>query len=125
MESLQRLQHLAIFLVLLLISNSSLALKTVSHSSHQHDNPDIAKVIYETPGDYLDVSHFDPADNHLKAPLPFSDDCACNDVCCFSSFELGTTLAKIQPVFSTTFEPWFSEQYTSVSIDLLLPPPLF
>lgn len=52
-----------------------------------------------------------------------SEDCLCDELCCLSSFDLGSfTLSSPAPQHDENAAP-FADLYQSIALDLVLPPP--
>ena len=110
-------KKLSLLLVLLMLSNSSLALEILTHDSHQHADAQIAQhemhEMHEMMDENSAVQMFDHG----------SDECICDDICCVSSIDFGRSINadQLPPVARGSIaNPNF---YRSISIDLLLPPP--
>ena len=123
MYQLKFLKNMSVFLIVLLLVNSSFALEILTHGSHQHDAAQIGQ--HET--------HSIPAmavmGQTAEQPASYdsvnvsADDCLCDDICCVSSvgFGLGVSGNPIPSLGQSL--PGNPNFYSSVSLDLLLPPP--
>lgn len=119
MTRLRLHRKLSCFLVLLLLSNSSLALEILTHEGHQHPASAVEHDAH--------AMHSVSADAMESVTMPTAEhggeDCICDEICCVSSIGFGLSADEPpQPPTgdSSDLNPNF---YNSVSIDLLLPPP--
>lgn len=119
MTRLRLHRKLSCFLVLLLLSNSSLALEILTHEGHQHAAP----AVEHDPHAMHTVSVDATESQAMPTAEHGGEDCICDEICCVSSigFGLSADEARQPPAAdSSDLNPNF---YNSVSIDLLLPPP--
>lgn len=120
MSQLRHLKRLSVFLVLLLLSNSSLALEILTHDAHQHAEIQVGEPnAHATHGMADEGGHNQAA----EAATHGGDDCICDDICCLSSIDLGLGVIDDHPPSQgeNQFAP--SNFYSSISLDLFLPPP--
>ena len=119
-------------LVLLLISNSSLALEILTHDGHNHGQ---AVSEYQPAMDPHSHHHDALAvGDHQHGSLQHGghpgtaadngeDDCICDEICCLTTadFGIGASGDHFPEAVAADRRP--SARYTSISLDLLLPPP--
>ena len=106
---------LVAFLILLLLSNSSLALESLSHNTHQYAD-----------SHEMHSMHDSSAGMELRAPSlsqESSEDCVCDAVCCPSSIDFGFETSEEQYPGDDSNSLVKLTFYQSISLDLLLPPP--
>ncbi len=108
----RKYKGLVAFLILLLLSNSSLALENLTHSAHQHDDS------HEMHGMSADVEIISASTSANS-----SDDCMCDDVCCLSSVGFALATDNKQILRDDSGSGTEIILYQSISLDLLLPPP--
>jgi hypothetical protein len=107
-------------LVLLLLSNSSLALEILTHDGHQHAAPHSS----EMAGHALHgMSEMELSSTMSKDSAHGSDDCVCDDICCLSSIGFGLAATDAQSVSDAKSQVINPNFYLSISLDLFLPPP--
>ena len=105
-----------LFLILLLLVNSSYALETLSHGSHQHGQEAISA--------QMEMHAQHGADHDMgQAASQADENCLCDDVCCLSTVQL-----RYQPDFmEDSSHPdaiaAVASFYKSISLDLTQPPP--
>ena len=123
MYQLKSLKKVSVFLIALLLSNSTFALEILTHGSHQHDTAEMGQHEMHSQSAMAEMGqHGEHSTGSAGLELSL-DDCLCDDICCVSSvgFGLGvnddsTPLLDRSLVGNPNF-------YRSVSLDLLLPPP--
>jgi len=126
MSSLRKIRRLSIFLILLLLANSSQALETLAHGSHghgdvalvEHGMHDLAVADYPAAATQHDLLS---ADDGLVAEN--EDQCVCADICCVSSTGSLAAVHTSPYPHNSPVVPGLPVTYQSVSLDLLLPPP--
>lgn len=114
------MHRLSTFLILLLLSNSSLALEILTHDSHQHN---AAQVDQHAMHDMHTMAVADAPKAAASSSDPASESCICDDICCLSSIDFGLA-ANDEPIsFDDGGLVFNSDFYSSISLDLFLPPP--
>ena len=106
---------LVAFLIMLLLSNSSLALESLSHSAHQ------AADSHEVHSMHVMSVELEPSAASMS--LDASDECICDLVCCPSSIDFGFITPEEQHSGDVSNSFARLALYQSISLDLLLPPP--
>lgn len=105
-------------LILVLLSNSSLALEIVTHDNHQHGEHQEHQQMHamsmemSVSSDYLDSSS-----SHN------TDDCLCDDICCVSSVGFSSAVYTCVQFGLFNKDTDSCNLYQSIDLDLLLPPP--
>jgi hypothetical protein len=117
---LRVLNKLSVFLIVLLLSNSSLALEVLTHDSHQHTDPQMSQHEMHSGHDMSDAQS--PA-SKVSNMGHGAEDCVCDDICCVSSVDFGLTVSDNHPPFVGSDLIPNSNFYSSVSLDLFVPPP--
>ena len=117
---LRLLNKLSVFLILLLLSNSSLALELLTHDSHQHADPQLSQHEMHSAHGMSDVPK---SVSDMEDLGHGGEDCVCDDICCFSSIDFGLTVSDNHPPFVGTDLISNPNFYRSISLDLFLPPP--
>lgn len=113
------MHKLSIFLILLLFSNSTLALEVLTHDSHQHASVQAEQHTLHgmhAVSDYSQQAEF-------AGSAHDTEDCICDDICCVSTIDFGLALNGHQLPLDgggLVINPNF---YRSISLDLFLPPP--
>lgn len=107
---------LAGFLILLLLSNSSMALENAIHQSHEHIDTLTAAMSMLGAETQLHSGSMDSLQS-------VAVDCLCDDICCVSSPQFVSAPASaIDPgIGNDDFNA--DDLYQSIALDLLLPPP--
>jgi hypothetical protein len=126
------------FLILLMLSNSSLALEVLTHESHGHSDRSTTAMMTEQTqsGHHAQQSGHGHGDVHAGMANPTVDaestpeqlahgeDCICDDICCVSSVTFAVPdLVAPHPGDAMNKLHAFAF-YQSISLDLLLPPPI-
>ena len=120
MTHLRLLKRLSVFLVLLLLANSSLALEVLTHDAHQHAD----SYSGELAGHAMHgMPEADQLSSTNQASAQGRDDCICDDICCLTSIDLGLATLDEQFVSEGESQAINPNFYLSVSLDLFLPPP--
>lgn len=118
-------KHLCALLVMLLLSNSSLALELFTHDAHQHgvESGQHGVEFGQVPHD---VMHSASSTNSTDATIePGSEDCLCDDVCCASSIGFGVIGNQDKLLTIESSSQKLTDLYQSIALDLLLPPPTY
>ncbi len=114
-------QILALALIFLLLASSSMALESAVHDTHDHDKS-MAVHAMSADGQHGDMAGMDHS-MHESLSAEQHEDCLCDELCCLSSFDLGSfTLSSPAPQHDENAAP-FSDLYQSIALDLVLPPP--
>ncbi|MEX0963522.1 MAG: hypothetical protein WDZ52_05710 [Pseudohongiellaceae bacterium] len=116
---LRLFKKLSVFLVMLLLSNSSLALEILTHDGHQHAEPHKAQHAMHAMHDMSEAQTDLPALDNLE----HAEDCICDDICCVSSIGFGLSVNGDQFLPFVENRIASSNFYRSIAIDILLPPP--
>ncbi|MDA1369757.1 MAG: hypothetical protein O2971_03215 [Proteobacteria bacterium] len=104
-------------LIMLLLTNSSMALEFITHDGHQH----AASSGYES---HSMASHDASTMDSTNPAMEQGDkDCLCDDICCVSSVGFGSISSQRQSLPNQSLSSRFSNHYQSIALDLLLPPP--
>lgn len=119
LTQLRLMKTLSTFLILLLLSNSSLALEVLTHDSHQHAAPPMEP--HEMHAMHEMSEPQTPADTAGGAHG--GEDCICDDICCFSSIDFGLALNGAHVPLDGDGLVTNPNFYRSISLDLFLPPP--
>ena len=108
-------------LIMLLLTNSSMALEFITHDGHQH----AASSGYESHSmESHDASHAaSTMDSTNPAMQQGEKDCLCDDICCVSSVGFGAISSHSQSPANHSASPRLTDYYQSIALDLLLPPP--
>ncbi|MCI5105664.1 MAG: hypothetical protein MRY76_03000 [Pseudomonadales bacterium] len=114
-------QSLALALIFLLLASSSMALESAVHDAHGHDKSMAAHAM-SADGQHGELSGMDHS-MHGALSAEQSEDCFCDELCCLSSFDLGSfSLPSPAPQHDGSAVP-FADLYQSIALDLVLPPP--
>lgn len=145
MKQTTRHRTLIFSLILLMLSNSSLALEIVTHDAHGHSNVaasgDQAELM-AAPGHGSHNHAHNNAHNHAHsmddntpdttlpamtdaqaAAVSHGEDCVCDDICCVSSVQFATASSMVAELLIHFEKPLAKNHYQSISLDLVLPPP--
>ena len=123
---LKLLNHnwLTIFLALLLLSNSSLALEILTHDSHQHSEVANAHDGHEMPSSEMEIERYANGQNTSYDQYQHDEeDCVCDEICCSSSVDISAYLLNNQCVLEGSDKSVLPCHYRSIILDLFLPPP--
>ena len=133
-------RSVGLILILLMLSNNSLALEIFTHDGHQHDTESAAVAMLGTLHSLHSLHSPDTFDtSNIKAhgwiidslesmsTMPAMDhgdeDCVCDDICCASAIEFGSADSNnLHPGIADS-DPDLDNLYQSISLELLLPPP--
>ncbi len=107
------------FLILLMLANSSFAFELLTHDGHAHDE---AVAELHGVGDAAMANHHG-VQSQLEDSLAMDDDCVCDEICCESSVEFTSVLLATVLHDLLVVDPDRHNLYQSVSLELLLPPP--
>ena len=108
-------------LIMLLLTNSSMALESITHEGHEHaassGNESHSMASH-------DASHAASTMDSTNPAMEQGDkDCLCDDICCVSSVGFGSISSQRQSLPNQSSSSRFSNHYQSIALDLLLPPP--
>ena len=112
-------KSVGIFLFMLMLSNSSLALEIFTHDGHQHDSASTAAAMQDanlhsgTP-DSLTVM---PSMDHGNG------DCVCDDICCVGLIEFSSANSDAIHSGIADANLFRDNLYQSIALSLLLHPP--
>jgi uncharacterized protein involved in copper resistance len=114
-------QTLALALILLLLASSSMALESAVHGAHAHEK---SMPVHEMTGDgqHGDMSGMDHS-MHESLSADQNEDCLCDELCCLSSFDLGSFSLPPHTPRHDENAALLSDLYQSIALDLVLPPP--
>lgn len=122
---LHKNQTLIGFFILLMLSNSTLALETVIHDNHVHGEVVSAHELDSAQNGPTETQVLHQTETSLDQPLHVhaGEDCICDDVCCASTVGFSISAAATQLPDSNDNALLRISRYQSVSLDLLLQPP--
>ena len=111
-----------VFLIMLVLSNSSLALEVNTHNGHQHNLESNAVAMHDATAatgmpDRSQTPSAMPAMDHAD------ETCVCDEICCVSLIEFASTESDaIHPgIADTNLDR--DDLYQSIALNLLLHPP--
>lgn len=114
---------MSVFLIVLLLSNSSLALEILTHGSHQHGSTEMAQHEMHSQSAMGEMGHQGEQSASSSSVEPSIEDCLCDDICCVSSAGFGPGVNEDHIPLLDRGLLGYPNFYSSVSLDLLLPPP--
>ncbi|MED5530555.1 MAG: hypothetical protein VYA99_09390 [Pseudomonadota bacterium] len=115
---------LTLFLALVLLSNSSLALEILTHDSHQHLEVANAHDGHEMRSSEMEMQLYTSGQNTSYHQYQHDEEgCVCDEICCLSSVDIGTYSLENQRISKEPDHSAVSCHYRSIIPDLFLPPP--
>lgn len=115
-KSLSDRSRTAVLLILLMLSNSSLALEVLIHENHQHGE---VQALSE-----MEAMDHDHGNHQIPEDLNQAEEnCLCDDICCVSSAENSAFPYSSDDLTLEDNQHKLRNLYQSIKLDLLLPPP--
>jgi len=120
MQPSRSFKRLGFLLVILIVANSSQALGIVTHDSHGHGQ--VVAGLDNGSGHENGISNSHHLDQS-EALDSLGEDCVCAEICCVSTSIFSVIIGSEPHPAISHFTGRLPDFYTSVSLDLLLPPP--
>ena len=115
---------LTLFLALVLLSNSSLALEILTHDSHQHLEVANAHDGHEMRSSEMEMQLYTSGQNTSYHQYQHDEEgCVCDEICCLSSVDISTYLLNNQSILEGSHKSVLPCHYRSIILNLSLPPP--
>ncbi len=121
MKTVKR-KTVGVFLIMLMLSNSSLALEIITHDGHLHDTEASAVAAHEV------AAHIGmPDTSQTLAAMPAMDHadetCVCDDICCISLIEFVSASSDAIHLRMADSNLVRHDFYQSIALNTLLHPP--